>query len=147
MKRIAFTLVCLASACASTYQPDPRDPVDMAAALGERGRAYIGMGEACDGAAGGAHRAAIVQAIEAQQRRLGVLADLVNRAYRGRASEELVHHMQAQMNAHGLTAAQFCGEVVTQAEAELSQRATYILTLTPQPDLMYYAREGQRPNT
>lgn len=145
MKRIAIALACLVSACASTYAANPNDPVDMAAELGNRGREYVGMGEVCDSAAGGAHRAAIVQVVQSQQQRLGVLAGLVDRAYRGRASEGLVHHMHAQMNAHGLTAVQFCGAVVAQAEADLSERARHILTLSTQPDLMYYAREIQEP--
>jgi hypothetical protein len=145
MKRIAIALACLVSACASTYAANPNDPVDMAAELGNRGRAYVGMGEVCDRAAGGGHRAAIVQAVQAQQERLGVLSGLVNRAYRGRATPQLTAHMQAEMGAHGLTPAQFCGEVVAQAEAELSDRATLVLTLSPQPDLLYYAREIQEP--
>lgn len=143
MKQIAVVLACLASACASTYAPNPVDPVDMAAALGDRGRAYVGMGEVCDAAAGGGHREAIVQTVELQQQRLGVLAGLVNRAYRGRASEELTAHMQAQMSMHGLSAEQFCSEVVAQADKELTQRAAYILTLSPQHDIMYYVRDVQ----
>lgn len=145
MKRSAIALAVLVSACASTYAANPNDPVDMAAELGNRGRDYVGMGEVCDRAAGGAHRAAIVQVIQAQQARLGVLSDLVNRAYWGRATPELAAHMQAEMGAHGLTPVQFCGDVVTQANAELSQRADYVLTLSPQPDLMFYAREIQEP--
>jgi hypothetical protein len=143
MKQIAVVLACAASACASTYAPNPHDPVDMAAALGDRGRAYVGMGEACDAAAGGGHRDAIVETVMAQQQRLGVLADLLNRAYRGRASEELIGHMHMQMSTHGLTAEQFCSEVVAQADKDLSQRAAYILTLSPQHDIMYYVRDVQ----
>jgi hypothetical protein len=143
MKQIAIVLACAASACASTYAANPYDPVDMAAALGDRGRAYIGMGEACDAAAGAGHRDAIVQTVELQQQRLGVLAGLVNRAYRGRASEELIGHMRAQMRTHRLTAEQFCSEVVAQADEELSQRTAYILTLSPQHDIMYYVRDVQ----
>jgi hypothetical protein len=143
MKQIAVVLACLASACATSYAPNPADPVEMAAALGDRGRAYVGMGEACDAAAGAGHRDAIAQTVELQQQRLGVLAGLLDRAYRGRASEELVGHMHMQMSMHGLTAEQFCTEVVAQADEELSQRATYILTLRPQPDIMYYVRDVQ----
>jgi hypothetical protein len=143
MKKIAVVLACLASACASTYAPNPADPVDMAAALGDRGRAYVGMGEVCDAAAGGGHRDAIVQTVELQQQRLGVLAGLVDRAYRGRASEELTAHMHTQMSTHGLTAEQFCSEVVAQADKDLTQRAAYILTLSPQHDIMYYVRDVQ----
>jgi hypothetical protein len=143
MKQITIVLACMASACASTYAPNPADPVDMAAALGDRGRAYVGMGEACDAVASGGHRDAIVQTVELQQQRLGVLAGLVNRAYRGHASEDLIGHMHAQMSTHGLTAEQFCSEVVAQADEELSQRAAYILTLSPQPDIMYYVRDVQ----
>lgn len=147
MKRMAIALAFLASACASTYAANPNDPVDMAAELGNRGREFVGMGDVCDGAAGGAHRAAIVHALQAEQARLGPLAPFVNRAYEGRASAELVHHMHAELNAHGLTANQFCTEVVRQAQAEASERTTHILTLAPQPDLMYYAREIQDPRT
>ena len=143
MKHIAIVLTCLASACASTYAPNPADPVDMAAALGDRGRAYVGMGEVCDAAAGPGYRDAIVQTIEFQQQRLGVLAGLLNRAYRGQASEELTNHMHAQMSAHGLTAEQFCNDVVEQADEDLNKRAAYILTLSPQHDIMYYVRDVQ----
>lgn len=143
MKQIAVVLACLASACASAYAPNPADPVDMAAALGDRGRAYVGMGEACDAAAGPGHREAIVQTIELQQQRLGVLAGLLNRAFRGQVSEELTNHMHAQMSAHGLTAEQFCSEVVAQADEDLSKRTAYILTLSPQHDIMYYVRDVQ----
>jgi hypothetical protein len=147
MKQIALSLAVLASACASSYAPDPADPVDMAAELGNRARAYVGMGEVCDTATGGAHRAAIVQIVQTDQERLGVLADLVNRAYRGRATEELMGHMRAQMTSHGLSAEQFCTEVVAQAEAELDARTTDVLALPTYHDIMYYVREGQRPNT
>jgi hypothetical protein len=143
MKQIAVVLACVASACASTYAPNPNDPIDMAAALGDRGRAYVGMGEACDAAAGGGYRDAIVETVVTQQERLGVLADLLPRAYRGRASEELIGHMHMQMSTHNLTAEQFCSEVVAQADDDLSQRAAYILTLSPQHDIMYYVREVQ----
>lgn len=143
MKQIAVVLACFASACASTHGPNPADPVDMAAALGDRGRAYVGMGEACDLAAGPGHRDAIVQTIELQQQQLGVLAGLLNRAYRGRNSEEFTNHMQAQMSAHGLTAAQFCSEVLVQANEDLGKRTAYILTLSPQHDIMHYVRDVQ----
>lgn len=147
MKRVAFILACLTSACASTFAGNPNDPVDMAAELGNRGRAYVGMAEVCDATAGSGHREAVVRTIADQQQRLGVLSGLVNRAYAGHASEDFATHMQTQMNAHGLSAERFCGEVVAQAKDELSQRATHILALPTYHDIMYYAREGQRPNT
>ena len=143
MKQFAVVLACLASACASTYAPNPADPVDMAAALGDRARDYVGMGEVCDAAAGGGHRDAIVQTVELQQQRLGVLAGLVSRAYSGRASEELTAHMHAQMSTHGLTAEQFCTEMLAQADEDLSKRTEYIRTLSPQHDIMYYVRDVQ----
>jgi uncharacterized protein YijF (DUF1287 family) len=147
MKRLAIVLTALASACATALEPNPADPVDMAADLGNRARHYVGMGEACDAAAADGYRASIVAIVEKQQERLGVLADLVNRAYRGRATEDLIQHMQTQMSTHQISASAFCDEVVVQAATDLDARATHVLTLTPQHDIMYYVREGQRPNT
>jgi hypothetical protein len=147
MKRIALVLACLVSACASSLAANPNDPVDMAADLGNRASRYVGMGEVCDAAAGGGYRAAIEQTVESQQDLLGPLSGLVDRAYNGRASRELVTHMQSQMQAHNLSAAQFCTEVVRQADADLSQRTAYILMLgNGAPDTMMYARDIQRPH-
>src|SRR5262245_46023564 len=78
MRLIALGLICALTACASTYVANPNDAVEMAGELGDRGRDYVGLGEACDTADGGGHRAAIVSAVQMQQQRLGVLADLVN---------------------------------------------------------------------
>lgn len=145
MRLIALGAMCVLSACASSYVANPNDPVDMAAELGNRGRQYVGMGEVCDANAGGAHRAAIVQALQHQQPRLGVLAGLVNRAYRGRASDELAAHMSQQLSAHGLTAPQFCAEVVQQAQAEATERTTQILAMRSGIGVMNLARDALRP--
>jgi len=140
MRLIALGFACLLSACASTYAANPSDPVDMAAELGNRGQRYVGMGEVCDTAAGGGHRQAIVQTIRAEQQQLGVLSGLVERAYRGRATDELAAHMATQMRTHNVSAAHFCGEVVRQAAVEMSQRTENIQTLTVTPDPFDYAR-------
>jgi hypothetical protein len=145
MRLVALGAVLLLSACASTYAANPNDPVDMAAELGNRGRQYVGMGEVCDTAAGGAHRAAIVHAVQSEQQRLGVLAGLVDRAYRGHASNELAAHMSQEMSAHGVTAPAFCAEVVQQAQAEISQRGMHILTLSGEVDALGMARDITRP--
>jgi hypothetical protein len=147
MRLSALALACILSACASTYAANPNDPVDMAAELGDRGRQYIGMGEICDASAGGAHRQAIVTSLQTEQVKLGVLSGLVNRAYRGHATDELAHHMRTQMHAQGVTMADYCAAVVTQAQVEVRERAAYILSLTTRPDLDYFARQAQQPNT
>jgi hypothetical protein len=145
MKRLALSLACFASACASTYAANPNDPVDMAAELGDRGRQYVAMGEICDVAAEGAYKQTIVETLQTEQARLGALSGLMNRAYRGTASRELVVHMQAQMSEHGLSASEFCAEVVHQAQTESNLRATQILAMTGEIDVMAYARMLDRP--
>jgi len=147
MRLSALGLACLLAACASTYAANPNDPVDMAAELGNRGRQYVSMGEVCDAQAGGAHRQAVVSAIRAEQIKLGVLSGLVNRAYRGRASEELAGHMQSQMNAQGMSMGVYCETMVRQARAEVADRTTHILSLTTRLDLDYFARQAQQPNS
>jgi|GEM_PF-3177825 len=141
MRLVAIGLACALSACASTYAPNPADPVDMAAELGNRGRAYVGMGEVCDAAAGGAHRQAIAATIRAEQQNLGVLAGLVERAHRGHASDEFRAHMASQISRHGVTPAEFCGEVVRQARDELSARSDQVQNMpAAPPSAMEYAR-------
>jgi hypothetical protein len=144
MRLIALAAASLLSACASTYVANPNDPVDMAAELGNRGRQYVGMGETCDMAAGGGHRLAVERSLQSEQQRLGVLAGLVDRAYAGRASDELNGHMQTQMRTHGLTAAQFCDEVVAQAQTDMNTRATFILAMTGDLDALSMARDISR---
>ena len=141
MRLVAIALATALSACASTYVANPDDPVDMAAELGNRGKRYVGMGEVCDGAVGGAHRDAITQTIRAEQRNLGVLAGLVERAHRGHATDELRAHMAAQLSTHGVSAAQFCSEVVSQANDELGARSQQVQRMpAAPPDPMHYAR-------
>ncbi|HYD87986.1 MAG TPA: hypothetical protein VEA80_10960 [Vitreimonas sp.] len=141
MRLVAIGMACALSACASTYAPNPNDPVDMAAELGNRGKLYVGMGEVCDSAVGGAHREAIVQTVRAEQQDLGVLAGLVQRAYSGHATDELAAHMAAQLGVHDIGAATFCAEVVSQARAELSTRADSVRQMPVSPsDPMDYAR-------
>lgn len=145
MRLFALGMILLASACAPTYALNPNDPVDMATDLGNRGRDYVGMGETCDSAAAGGHRAAIVQAVQHEQQRLGVLAGLVNRAYRGHGSEAFAAHLNQQTSAHGLTADAFCAHVVQQAQSDLTARTTHILTLRGQVDGLALVRDLDRP--
>lgn len=144
MRQAAFGLVVLASACA-TYAPNPNDPVDMAAELGNRGRYYMAMGEVCDTAAGGQYRQMMADTIGAQQQRLGVLSDLVDRAYRARASAEHAAHLQAQMRERGYSAAEYCSELTRQAEAEARDRAMRILATPHGINTMDFARQVQEP--
>lgn len=145
MKRIAIGLVCLLSACASTYAANPSDPVDMAAELGNRGQRYVGMGQVCDGAVGAGHHRAIVETIRLEQSRLGTLSGLVNRAYRGRADNDLAVHMSNRMGVHNVSAPEFCAEVVRQARVEMHQRANHVLSLSYGPDVLDLVRESTRP--
>jgi hypothetical protein len=147
MKLKALGLACMLTACASTYAANPNDPVDMAAELGNRGRQYVGMGEVCDGIASVGHRQAVVDTLRTEQAKLGVLSGLVNRAYRGSASDELAQNMYMQMSARGQAPGEFCTAVVTQAQAEMRDRTTYILSLTTRDDLEYFAHQADRPNT
>lgn len=144
MRALVLALACMTGACASTYAANPNDPVDMAAQLGDRGRQYVGMGEVCDIATSGGRHQAIIEALRHQQQRLGSLSDLVDRAYRGTATEELSTHMQAQMRTHGLSAPEFCDAVVQQARAEFSRRTAVILGLESQFDGMVLVREADR---
>lgn len=141
MRLVAIVLACALSACASTYAANPEDPVDMAAELGNRGKLYVGMGEVCDTAIGGAHREAVTQAIRAEQQNLGVLSGLVERAHRGHASDELAAHMATQMNVHNISAERFCGETLRQARYEISARSQQVQQMPPlAPNPMDYAR-------
>lgn len=139
MRLIALALVCALSACASAFVANPNDPVDMTAELGNRARDYVGMGEACDATAGDGHRATIVQEVRAQQQQLGVLAELVNRAYRGHATPELTARVRAD--------AQSCEGLAAQAQGDLSQRTMSILSMRPQLDLPDTVRQIQEPNS
>lgn len=145
MRLRAIALACLLGACASTYAAHPNDPVDMAAELGNRGRQYMAMGEVCDAAANGAYRQAVAEALHAQQQRLGVLAGLVQRAYRARATHEHMALLQTEMRAQGHSAAEYCSAMVRRAQVEAQQRTAHILTLSPYVDTMGLARHAQEP--
>jgi hypothetical protein len=145
MRLAALGMLVLLSACASTRAADLNDPVDMAAALGDVGQQYVGMGEVCDAQAGSGYRDAIVQTVRSEQRRLGALSDLVNRAYRGHASLELSAHLQAQTSAHNVSAASFCSAVVAQARSDLNARASHVLALRGEFDGMSLIRHVERP--
>jgi hypothetical protein len=144
MRLIALGLLVLAAGCVSTRAMNPTDPVDMAAELGDLGWQYVGMGEVCDAQVAGGRRAAIVQIVQNEQQRLGALSDLVNRAYRGHATPELSAHLQAQTSAHQVSTAAFCAAVVAQARADLSARATHVLTLRGQADGLDLIRQANR---
>jgi hypothetical protein len=144
MRLMALGMMVLLSACVSSRVADINDPVDMAAALGDVGQRYVGMGEVCDAQAGAGYRAAIVQTVESEQQRLGALSDLLNRAYRGHASPELSAHLQQQASAHNVSAASFCSAVVAQARSDLNVRANHVLTLTARADGMDLIRQATR---
>jgi hypothetical protein len=141
MRALVLAAACALSACASTYAANPNDPVDMAAALGDRGAQYVGLGAVCDANAGGEYRSAMAQTVAHEQERLGVLRGLVSRAYRGRPTDALRTHMASQMMQNGLSAAEFCSEAVRQAQADLKNRADYILALSTPPLTMREARD------
>lgn len=143
MRAVALGLIVLLSACAGTRAADQSDAVEMAAAFGEAGRAYVGMGEVCDASVGGAHRAAMVQAVQVEQPKLGVLSDLANRAYRGHASPELSAHLQAQTRV--MSAAAFCEGAVRQARADLAARAMQVSALEGRADGMALLRHAEQP--
>jgi len=145
MRLKAIGLACLVSACASTYAPNPNDPVDMAAELGNRGRHYVAMGAVCDAVAGGQYRRTVSDSVRVQQQRLGVLSSLVERAHRGQASPALLASMQDQMRQRGLSAAEYCADMLRQAELETAQRASRILAMTPYTNTMDLARQTQEP--
>jgi hypothetical protein len=138
---LALAAACTLSACASTYVANPNDPVDMAAALGDRGAQYVGMGAVCDANAGGDYRRTMTELVALEQNRLGVLRGLVNRAYHGEATDALRAHMQVEMAENGLSAAEFCSEAVQQARVDLNQRADTILALGNGPLTLSQARD------
>jgi hypothetical protein len=55
--------------------------------------------------------------------------------------------MQSQMSTHNVTAAEFCGEVLVQAESELEGRTNDILAMGSHINTMDFAREIQDPHS
>lgn len=145
MRVFALAAVCLLTACASTYTPDPRDPVDMAGDLGNRAREYVGLGDVCNTRSpGGLYRQVILETVEAEQAALGPLGGLMERARRGRATPEREAFVSERMLAGGYSAAEYCNEMVVEAQAVISNRAAQIRSLSARPDLMQYARDMER---
>jgi len=145
MRVFVLAAVCLLTACASTYTPDPRDPVDMAGDLGNRAREYVGLGDVCNTRSpGGIYRQVILESVVEAQEALGPLGGLVERAHSGRATPARDQFVATQMFAGGYSASEYCNEMVVEAQAVIANRTADIRRLSARPDLMQYARDMER---